>query len=92
MSLRIKIDARLERKFRETAMKMFGYGKGALSRAAEEAILKWVSTVDAEALTFDGDPVEAIDGLLSDVDLDSVSLQHEAVKFWMSKVLKNVSG
>ncbi|MBS7646632.1 hypothetical protein KEJ24_02170 [Candidatus Bathyarchaeota archaeon] len=90
MSLRVKIDPNLERKFREAAMKRFGYGKGALSKAAEEALLKWVSTVESE--TFEGDPVEAIDGLLSDVNIDSVTLQHEAKKFWASKVFENVSG
>ena len=91
MSLRIKIDQKLERKFREAAMRRFGYGKGALSKAAEEAIRRWVSTVESESLSFDEDPVEAIDGLLSDIDLDSVNLQHEAIKFWASKVLKDVS-
>lgn len=89
MSLRVKINQNLERKFRETAMKKFGYGKGALSKAAEEALLKWISTVESE--TFEGDPVEAIDGLLSDINMDSVTLQHEAKKFWASKVLENVS-
>ena len=91
MSLRIKIDQKLERRFREAAMRRFGYGKGALSKAAEEAIRRWVSTVESESLSFDEDPVEAIDGLLSDIDLDSVNLQHEAIKFWASKVLKDVS-
>ncbi len=37
-------------------MKRFGYGKGALSRAAEEAILKWISTIKNEDLNFDRDP------------------------------------
>ncbi len=90
MSLRIKLNKELERKFRENAMKRFGYGKGALSRAAEEAILKWISTIKNEDLNFDRDPVEAIDGLLSDIDIDSVELQHQAQKFWAHKVLKNV--
>ncbi len=89
--MRIKIDANLEREFREMAMKRFGYGKGSLSKAAEEAILNWLSSVRDEGLTFDADPVEAIDGLLSEIELDSVRLQHEATKIWISRVLKNVS-
>jgi len=88
MSLRVQINQKLERKFREVAMRKFGYGKGALSRAAEEAIMKWISTVEEES--FEGDPVEAIDGLLSDIDIDSVELQHEARKIWALEVLKNV--
>lgn len=90
MSLRVQIDPRLERKFRETAMKKFGYGKGALSKAAEEAILNWISC-QKEAPIFEGDPVKAIEGLLKDVDVDSVTLQHESHKLWAKKVLENVS-
>jgi hypothetical protein len=92
VSLRVQISQKLERKFRELAMKRFGYGKGALSRAAEEALAGWVSTVEKEDLTFEGDPVEAIDGMLSDIDMDAVELQHETRKIWTLKALKNVPG
>lgn len=54
MPLRFQIDQKLERKFREIAMKRFGYGKGALSKAAEEAIMKWISTIEKENLSFEG--------------------------------------
>lgn len=91
MSLRFQINRELERKFRELAMKRFGYGRGSLSKAAEEAIMEWISTIEKESLIFEGDPVEAIDGLLSDIDMDSVELQHEARKIWALNVLKNVS-
>ena len=90
MSLRIQIDDKLERKFREKAMKKFGYGKGALSKAAEEAILNWVSTADEESVNFEGDPVKAIEGLLKDVNVDSITLQHEIQKLWAKKVLNHV--
>jgi len=90
MSLRVQIDQKLERKFREAAMKKFGYGKGALSRAAEEAILNWISN-QKENPIFEGDPVKAIEGLLKDIDVDSVTLQHESRKLWTEKVLENVS-
>lgn len=89
--IRAKINERLERKFRELAMKRFGYGKGALSKAVEEAILKWVSLVGGKEVVFEGDPVEAIDGLLSDVNIDSVKLQHKIKEIWMGKVAENVS-
>jgi len=90
MSLRVQIDPRLEQKFRELAMKRFGYGKGALSKAAEEPILKWLSTTEKEPMTFEGDPVKAIEGLLKDVNVDSVTLQHETQKLWAKKVLTHV--
>jgi len=92
MALRVQIHEKLERRFRELAMRRFGYAKGALSRAAEEAIMNWISAAEKESLSFEGDPVKAIEGLLSDIDIDSVELQHEAKKIWALKVLKNVSG
>ena len=85
MSLRVQIDDKLERKFREKAMKKFGYGKGALSKAAEEAILNWVSTAGEDSVNFEGDPVKAIEGLLKDVNVDSITLQHEIQKLWAKK-------
>jgi hypothetical protein len=70
-------------------MKKFGYGKGALSKA-EEAILNWVSS-EKETIVFEEDPVKAIEGLLKDIDVDSVKLQHETQKVWTKKVLNRVS-
>ncbi|MGA2385431.1 MAG: hypothetical protein ABSG33_02740 [Candidatus Bathyarchaeia archaeon] len=81
MSLRVQIDPKLERRFRETALKKFGCGKGALSKAAEEAILNWV-TCQKETPTFEGDPIKGIEGLLKDVDIDSVTLQHLSNQLW----------
>ena len=91
MVIRAKIDERLERKFRELAMKRFGYGKGALKKAAEEAILKWISTVESEEIKFEGDPVEDIEGLLSGININSVELQHKIKEMWMLKVAENLS-
>ena len=90
MSLRVQINPKVEEKFREAAMKRFGYGKGALSKAAEEAIIKWLSSTEKEVADFEGDPVKAIEGLLKDVNVDSVTLQHETQKIWAKKVLTHV--
>ncbi|MGQ4892013.1 MAG: hypothetical protein ACP6IP_05940 [Candidatus Njordarchaeia archaeon] len=83
--LRVNIDKRLELKFREIAMKRYGYVKGSLSKAIEEAILKWISSVEDEIIDFDGDPVEVLDGMLSDVKASSVDLQHEVLKVWVKE-------
>lgn len=91
MTLRVQISKNLEQKFRELAMKKFGYTKGALSKAAEEALTQWTLTQEKEKPQFIKDPVEAIDGLLSEISTDSVTLQHETQKQWASKALKNVS-
>ena len=90
MLLRVQIDSKLENIFREAAMKKFGYGKGALSKAAEEAILNWISS-EKETIVFEEDPVKAIEGLLKDIEVDSVKLQHETQKVWTKKVLNHVS-
>ena len=37
------IDNDSEARFRELAMKKFGYGKGSLSKALEEALIHWIS-------------------------------------------------
>jgi len=89
--IRIQLEKRLEAKFREAAMRKFGYGKGSLTLAAAQAVESWLRSVSQE-IGFEGDPVAAIDGLLSDVDLDSVELQHLASKVWTAKASQNVSG
>ncbi len=83
--IRANIDPRLERRFRELAMRRFGYGKGALSKAVEEAIIKWISSIENESESFEGDPIEAIEGILSDIDMESVFLQHKIKDLWASK-------
>lgn len=88
-SLRVQIKKDLELRFREAAMRKFGYSKGALSRAAEEAIEKWLSSF--EEVKFEGDPVKAIEGLLSDIKASSIELQHLARKLWPTVISKNVS-
>ncbi len=90
--IRAKIDEKLELKFRELAMRRFGYGKGSLSRAIEEAILRWIKLAEDEDLASGSDPIDAIDGVLSDIDIDSVELQHTIRDVWASKVLDDVSG
>ena len=91
MVLKVNVDEKLELRFRELAMKKFGYSKGALSRALEEAIIKWISDTESEEYVFEGDPVEAIDGLLAEIDIDSVELQHRIKDIWISRTRENVS-
>ncbi|MHA1594577.1 MAG: hypothetical protein ACTSXJ_05395 [Candidatus Baldrarchaeia archaeon] len=79
-SIKVYVSDEVERKFRELAMKLYGYGKGSLSVAAEKALSEWVARV-SEAIKVVGlieDPVEAIYGMLSHVKKSGVELQHEA--------------
>jgi hypothetical protein len=79
----------LERRFREAAMRRFGFGKGALTHAAEQAFERWISS-GKESVRFEGDPITAIDGILVDLTLSSVELQHSVKRTWTSKVSRNV--
>jgi hypothetical protein len=87
--LRLQLRNDLEKRFREAAMRRFGFGKGALTRAAGEAFEGWLSRTK-ENIRFEGDPVKAIDGILGSEELNSVELQHSVRKVWASKVSRNV--
>ena len=39
--LKIYLSQGLNERFRKTAMSVYGYGRGSLSKAAEEALAKW---------------------------------------------------
>lgn len=41
--LKIYLSDGLNEKFRRIAMRVYGYGRGSLSKAAEEALAKWCS-------------------------------------------------
>lgn len=36
------VSEEIEKKFRKLAMEKFGYGKGSLSKALEEALCRWI--------------------------------------------------
>lgn len=38
------------------------------------------------------DPVEAIDSILANLDIDPVELQHKARELWASKVTRDLPG
>jgi len=42
-SLKVYIDEELEQRLRKTAMEVYGYGRGSISRAVEDAIRRWLS-------------------------------------------------
>jgi hypothetical protein len=78
--IKVYLPDELEKKFREAAMKLFGYGRGSLSIASEKAIAYWLAQV-SEVLDIAGeveDPVGALYGMLSHVKKSGVELQHEA--------------
>ncbi|NHI94348.1 MAG: hypothetical protein EAX96_17785 [Candidatus Lokiarchaeota archaeon] len=76
MTIRIKLSEEMEQKFREIAMKKFGYGKGSLTKAAENAILQWIE-LNKEVETFEN-PTNELQGLLKNLKSTSIQLQHES--------------
>ena len=87
MSLRLELDEELEKKFRELAMRKFGYSKGSLLKASTVAVSQWVRQNDVKHKKVD-DPVGLITGILKDVKgKSSVELQHEASKIWAERAM-----
>ena len=87
MSLRLEIDKELEKRFRETAMREFGYGKGSLRKASEEAFSKWLRERNNKPVKNVKEPVKLIEGSLSKYrgKMTSVQMQHEATRVWVKK-------
>ena len=84
MSIKLELEKDLEKRFREAAMKVYGFGKGAISKAAQEAIRSWLEEVEVKApKSFD--PVEELRGLIKKKGVNSVTLRHEITKLWMKK-------
>ena len=81
--IKVYIDPKIEEEFRKTAMKMFGYGKGSLSKAAEQAFKKWIQeySINLETINIPEDPINEIRGQLEGITLTSVELQHRVKEF-----------
>lgn len=89
-AIKVNVSDETEKAFRMAAMKLYGYGKGALSTAADKALMNWATGV-TEATGVVGildDPISAVYGMLSHVKKSGVELQHEARKLRAKKELK----
>jgi transposase len=85
-SLRIYLPEELEREFRKVSMESYGCSRGSLSKAAVEAIRRWVQAQEALAqVEIPSEPVRALRGLLRHVQKTSVELQHEAAEIRASR-------
>ena len=87
MSLRLEVGDKLEKKFRQAAMETYGYEKGSLKKAAEEAFELWISMGKQGSMKDVGDPVKLIEGMFLPLKgkYTSVQLQHESKKLWIKK-------
>ncbi len=73
MVLYIKLEKNTEQKLRENAMKRFGYGKGAITDAVNEAVGMWLAS---KFVDIPKEPLSALRGLLKNVKASSVELKH----------------
>ncbi|MFC1768457.1 hypothetical protein ACFLZX_01710 [Nanoarchaeota archaeon] len=83
MVLKVEIDEKIEQKFRKMAMKKFGYKRGAIQKATEEAISNWsqFQSLDCPKVK---DPFKLVEGILSHLKgkKTSIQLQHEVKELW----------
>lgn len=86
MVIKVDLDAKLEKRFRELAMKKFGYSKGSIKKATETAIRKWATeeTVAEKKGEKNSSSVSLIAGGLAHLKgkKTSVELQHEVKELW----------
>ncbi|MBI2670817.1 hypothetical protein HYX18_02480 [Candidatus Woesearchaeota archaeon] len=82
MSLRLELND-TEKKFREAAMKKYGYSKGALKKASIEALNRWAN--EQKEIPVSDNPFGLIEGILKDYKgkKNSVEWQHSAKKLWV---------
>lgn len=86
--LKVYVDEELERRFRRMAMEVYGYGRGSISKAAEDAMRRWLleHEVLLREVEVPEDPVGAIRGMLKHTGKSGVELQHEARQIRAGKV------
>jgi len=87
MSLRLEVREKLEKRFRKAAFEAYGYEKGALKKAAEEAFELWISMGKDNGIPEIENPLKLIEGRLSHLrgKYSSIQLQHEAKRLWSKK-------
>ena len=87
MVIKVDLDAKLEKRFRELAMKKFGYSKGSIKKATETAIRKWATeeTIAEKKGEKKSSSVSLIAGGLAHLKgkKTSVELQHEVKEMWI---------
>jgi hypothetical protein len=88
--IKVYVRDEVEKKFRQLAMMVYGYGRGSLSKAAEEAFIQWTAQYETllKEISIPDDPVGAIRGMLAEVKKTGVELQHEARRIRTAKTLQ----
>ena len=87
MVIKVSFDRNLEQEFRAAAMKKYGYSRGAIKQASEEAITRWIKEEYHTLPHTSRDPLKSLYGAMKHLrgKYTSVELQHEAMKLWAKK-------
>lgn len=92
--LKVNISSELGKKFREIAMKKYGYTRGALSTAAQTALAGWTLKTEKTEKAKEvmrghiKNPVDELEGMLAHVKgKTSEQLQNEALDIWAEEAL-----
>ncbi|MEM0054321.1 MAG: hypothetical protein QXL89_09075 [Nitrososphaeria archaeon] len=85
--IKVYVSEKVEERFRQLAMMIYGYGRGSLSKAAEDAFMKWITQheISLKKVSIPEDPINAIRGMLANVKKSGVELQHEARRIRATK-------
>ena len=88
MVLKVELEKELEHRFREAAMKKFGYSKGSIQKASREALSSWIMQQSTRIPKVE-DPFKLVEGMLGHLKGKKAAdqLQHEAIKLWAKKYL-----
>ena len=84
MGIKVNLNEEKEKRFRERAMRKFGYRKGALSKAINEAIDAWLNNEENQIPKLES-PTSAIYGLLKELKTTSTELQHSGMLFFQKE-------
>lgn len=77
-TLKVQVRKEKSQRVREIAMRRFGYAKGSVSKALDEALDEWVAKNDAKKSNSFPPEWERLRGALKDIKMSSVELQHKA--------------
>lgn len=80
--LKVTLDDKLLKAFKERAYRVFGFKKNSLKEAVELAIKEFIEHVDLIFLT-ENENISKIKGLLKDLNTTSIDLQHKALALWI---------
>jgi len=89
--IKVNIEDEIEKKFREVAMKKFGYSRGSLSSAAKWAFEYWIDK-EEDILNIrkrsKKNPIKSMVGVLSHVKKTSIELEDEMGQIIADEVMK----